>query len=49
MATDGLRLIKVSVIWRHSDQARRQRLAEAVLRTYLRHPKGANGRAKGHP
>lgn len=36
MATDGIRLITLTVGWRGATQARRRALAEAVTRTYLR-------------
>jgi hypothetical protein len=48
MATDGIRLITVSVSWRGSPQARQRALAEALARTYLSHPK-RRSLAKGYP
>jgi hypothetical protein len=41
MATDGSRLITVSVDWRSASQGRERTLAEAMARTYLRTPHGA--------
>ncbi len=40
MATDGIRLVTVAVNWPGVSQRRRQRLAEALTRTYLRTPHG---------
>ncbi len=48
MATDGIRLITVSVTSQRGAHGRRRALAEALARTYLRHPKGA-ARANGYP
>jgi hypothetical protein len=48
MATDGIRLITVLVAWHRGARGRRRSLAEALARTYLRHPKGA-ARANGYP
>jgi hypothetical protein len=49
MATDGIRLITVSVSWRGATQARDRALAEALTRTYLRHSKKGASLAKGYP
>ncbi len=49
MATDGIRLITATVNWRGTTQARRQALAEAVTRAYLRASKQGSSRAKGYP
>ncbi|MBV8987784.1 MAG: hypothetical protein JO372_04400 [Solirubrobacterales bacterium] len=51
MATDGLRLITVSVTWRGATQGRERRLAEALTRTYLTtpHRKAAAALAKAYP
>jgi hypothetical protein len=49
MATDGIRLITVSVTWRGSSQGRKRALAEALTRTYLSRPRGSASRAKGYP
>jgi hypothetical protein len=47
MATDGIKLITVNVTWRGTKVARQRALAEALTRTYLKHPKTAA--ANGYP
>lgn len=51
MATDGIRLITVSVTWPGAAQSRERRLAEALTRTYLRtpHGKAAAALVNGYP
>jgi hypothetical protein len=51
MATDGIRLITVSVSWRGATQSRERALAETLARTYLRTPRGkaAAALANGYP
>ncbi len=51
MATDGIRLITVSVDWRTASQNRERTLAEAIARTYLRtpHGKAAERLVDGYP
>jgi hypothetical protein len=49
MATDGIRLITVSVSWRHTGQARQRALAEAIGRVYLRQSKRGVSLAKAYP
>jgi hypothetical protein len=51
MATDGIRLITVSVSWRGVTQRRQRTLAETLVRTYLRTPRGkaAAALANGYP
>lgn len=48
MATDGLKLITVTVDWRHSSLARQRAVAEAILRPYLKHHT-SKSLAKGFP
>jgi hypothetical protein len=47
MATDGIRLITVSVSWR--DSSRKRALAEALTRPYLKRSKKGVALAKGYP
>jgi hypothetical protein len=47
MATDGIRLITVSVKWSHS--TRKRALAVALARTYLKRSKKGVSLAKGYP
>ena len=49
MATDGVKLITVTVDWRRTSLARQRALAEAITRPYLKHPnqKAANGYPSG--
>lgn len=49
MATDGIRLITVSVNWRATTQVRKRTLAEALTRPYLKVTKPGASRAKGYP
>jgi len=50
MATDGARLITVSVTWRGATQSRERALAKALARTYLRKlSKAAVAKALGYP
>jgi hypothetical protein len=49
MATDGVRLITVTIKWGGEKQAPELALAEKVTRTYLKHPKGQASLAKSYP
>jgi hypothetical protein len=49
MATDGHRLITVSVSWHGASQARKRVIAEAVTRPYLRSHKRSASTTKGAP
>jgi hypothetical protein len=49
MATDGHRLITVSVSWHGASQARKRAIAETLTRPYLRPRKNSASAAKGGP
>jgi hypothetical protein len=49
LATDGIRLVTVSVSWQRATQARERALAKPVARTYLKSSKHGAARAKGYP
>jgi hypothetical protein len=49
MATDGLRLITVSISWPHTPQSRQRALAKALTRIYLKPTKRGTTLAKGYP
>lgn len=49
MATDGIRLISVTVDWPGTTQGRRRALAEAVTRPYLMLSRQGSSRAHGYP
>jgi hypothetical protein len=48
MATDGVKLITVTVDWRHTSLARQRAVAEAITRPYLKQKKGKSN-ANGYP
>ena len=48
MATDGLKLITVTVTWHGTKLARQRAVAEALTRTYLKQ-KTSKSLAKGYP
>ncbi len=49
MATDGIRLITVTVNWPHSRNADRRTIAVAIARPYLKITKQGRAAAKGYP
>ena len=49
MATDGIRLVTVSVIWRRAGQARERALARPLARSYLKSSKQGAAAAKSYP
>jgi hypothetical protein len=49
MATDGLRLLTVTVDWHGTTQAQRRSIAEVLTRPYLKITKQGLAAAKGYP
>lgn len=49
MATDGIRLITTSVVWRGSTERQRKALAEAMTRPYMKITKQGREAANGYP